>query len=234
MMLLGQVDVAAKLDEEGVRRAREAKHLFSLSFALTVAASGRVRLFRREAEIVRMQAEEAITLSEEHGFEAWLYRGQFNRGWALAELGQLHQGIAEMERGIAGSRRLGGSPFQQHAAALLAHAYARTGRIEEGLTLLNEALENSERTGEKVDQAEMLRLKAEVLLMRDRSSDGGSGALVSRCTRSRAPAGSQMVGVARDDRAWRDCSRSMAVATRRARCSAKSTAGSPRASTPPT
>ena len=33
--------------------------------------------------------------------------------------------------------------------------------------LLNEALEHSERTGGKVDQAEMLRLKADVLLIRD-------------------------------------------------------------------
>jgi predicted ATPase len=166
MQLLGRVSAAAKLVEEGMRRARESKHLFSLGFALT-ASGGRIRLLRREPEIAMMQAEEAIALCEENGFANFLYWGHFYRGWALAELGQADQGITEMEKGIAGFRQIGGAPFLQYAAALLAHAYARTGRIEEALTLLNEALQHSERTGEIVDQSEMLRLKAEVLLIRD-------------------------------------------------------------------
>ncbi len=41
------------------------------------------------------------------------------------------------------------------------------GRTGEGLAMLNEALAHIERTGEKVEQAEMLRLKGELLLMRD-------------------------------------------------------------------
>jgi predicted ATPase len=167
MQLLGRVSEAAKLVEEGARRARESKHLYSLGFVLA-ALGGRTRLLRREPEIAMMQTEEAIALCEENGFAAtWLHWGHFYRGWALAELGQPDQGIAEMEKGVAGSRRIGGVPFRQYAVALLAHTYARTGRAEEGLTLLNEALERIEHTGEKVDQSEMLRLKAEVLLMRD-------------------------------------------------------------------
>ena len=170
MQLLGRASEAAKLVEEGTRRARESKHLFSLGFVLA-AIGGRVRLLRREPESAMMQAEEAIALCEENGFAGtWLHWGHFYHGWASAELGQSDQGITEMEKGIAGSRRIGGVPFRQYAVALLAHAYARIGRIEEGLTLLNEALEHIERSGEKVDQSEMLRLKAEVLLMRDRAA----------------------------------------------------------------
>jgi predicted ATPase len=169
MQLLGRVGEAAKLLEQGVRRARESKHLFSLGFALT-GSGGRIRLLLREPEIARVQAEEAIALCEENGFANWLHWGHFHHGWALAELGQPDEGITEMEQGIAGFRRIGGVPFQQYAAALLAHTYARTGRTEEGLTLLNEALEHSERAGEIVDQSEMLRLKAEVLLMSDRAA----------------------------------------------------------------
>jgi predicted ATPase len=41
------------------------------------------------------------------------------------------------------------------------------GRKEEALEMLNEALAHIERSGERVDQAEMLRLKGELLLMRD-------------------------------------------------------------------
>src|SRR6516164_4201603 len=61
----------------------------------------------------------------------------------------------------------GGAPGQQYAIALLAQDYARMGRTEEALGMLNGALAQIEHSGEKIDQAEMLRLKGELLLMRD-------------------------------------------------------------------
>jgi len=111
-------------------------------------------------------AEEVIVLSEENGFTEWLNWGRFIRGWALAKLGQPEQGIAKMEAAVAAFRQAGGAPWQQYATALLAHARAINGRTEEALTVLNEVLEHIERTGEKADHTEMLRLKGEVLLMR--------------------------------------------------------------------
>ena len=53
---------------------------------------------------------------------------------------------------------------------MLAESYARVGRIEEGLALLNESLPHIERTGAKLELAEILRVKGEVLLMRDSST----------------------------------------------------------------
>jgi predicted ATPase len=47
---------------------------------------------------------------------------------------------------------------------LLAEAYGRAGRADEGLELLAEALEASHRTGECVYDAEIHRLKGELLL----------------------------------------------------------------------
>jgi len=54
------------------------------------------------------------------------------------------------------------------------------GRTGEGLAMLNEALAHIERTGETVDQAEMLRLKGELLLMRD----GAAAAEAEGCFRA--------------------------------------------------
>jgi class 3 adenylate cyclase/tetratricopeptide (TPR) repeat protein len=164
MQMLGQVGEAAKLAEEGLRRARESKHLFSLSFALS-ALEGRVRLLRREPQIAMLRSEEAIALCQENGFTVYLHHGRLYHGWASAELGQVDLGIAEMEQAMAGLRRLGGAPFEQYTTAVLAHIYAGTGRTEGGLKMLNEALQHCERTGERVDFAEMLRLKGEILLM---------------------------------------------------------------------
>jgi predicted ATPase len=152
--------------DEAQMRARESKQLFNLGFALIIAG-GIFRVFRREPTITIAQCEEAISLSEEGGFTNWLTDAQFYYGWALSELSQLDKGIAVMEEGIAGIRGSGGSPFMQYEVALLAHVYARTGQTRQGLRMLNDALAHIEQNGEKFEQAELLRLKGEVLLMCD-------------------------------------------------------------------
>ena len=165
LQLLGRLEEATKLAEEALRRAHESSHLFSLGHALSVC--GWMSRYRREPQMGLSYAEETIALAEEHGFAEWLPWGRFHRGCAQAELGQVEEGIAEMEAGIAGFRQLGGVPRQQYTIAVLAAAYARMGRIEEGLTMLDGALAHVERSGEKVDLAEMIRLKGEMILMRD-------------------------------------------------------------------
>jgi len=84
-----------------------------------------------------------------------------------------------MEAGIEDCRQRG-IPRRQYLTALLAQGYARMGRIEEALGMLNEALAYIERSGEKADKAEMLRIKGEMLLTRD----GGAIAEAERCFRA--------------------------------------------------
>jgi predicted ATPase len=164
--LLGRIGDAAKAVEDNLRQARESRRLIDLALVLTVTAET-FRYFLREPESALAQANEAIAISEDNGFSYWLHRGRFVRGWALADLGQLAEGLAEMESAMAGFRQIGGVPFAQFATARLGYTYARTGQTEKGCALLNQALEQIERTGERVVQAEVLRLKGEILLMRD-------------------------------------------------------------------
>jgi class 3 adenylate cyclase/tetratricopeptide (TPR) repeat protein len=178
LQLLGRIGEATRLADQGLRCARESGHLFSLGQALVV----RLQLFlqfRREPETVRALSEEAIALGED-GFATWLAFGRFHHGQALAELGQLAQGVAEMEAGIADLRRQGGEYWQPYRIALLAEGYARMGRTEEALRMLDEALAHIERTGEKVHEAEMLRVKGELLLI----GDHGATAEAEGCFRA--------------------------------------------------
>jgi tetratricopeptide (TPR) repeat protein len=177
LQLLGRVDDVIKLSDDGIRDARESKHLFSLGLALLVR--GLLAHYRREPESARAYYGEAITLSEENGFPSWLAAAQFYHGWELTELGRLEQGIAEMEVAAEDCRRLGVAS-RHYRTALLAEAYARMGRREEALGMLNVLQAAVERTGEKREQAEMLRLTGEVLLM------GGGGATeeAERCFRA--------------------------------------------------
>jgi tetratricopeptide (TPR) repeat protein len=164
LQILGQVSTAIGLLEEGLRNARESRRLYDLGFVLSVTG-GLVRGYRREPEILRLYAEEAIALCEENGFAEWLHQGRFSLGWALTELGQVEQGVSQMEVGIAGSRAIGGHPSQQYAAALLAHSYGKIGRVEDAIAQLSDILTSIETTGQKAQHAEILRLKGEVFVM---------------------------------------------------------------------
>ena len=84
--------------------------------------------YRREPEITRTYAETAMALANEHGFPEWMAWGMFHRGWAIAELGEVEKGVAEMEEGIAGFERLGGVPRKQFALGDAGARYQRLGR----------------------------------------------------------------------------------------------------------
>jgi tetratricopeptide (TPR) repeat protein len=166
LQLLGYSDESLKLAEEGLRYARESKDWLGLGALLSVIKVS-IHCNRREPQIVRLHTSEAIVLSEERGFVEWLHQARFYHGWSLAELGQLEAGIAEMEIAAADFDRRGGIPLRQFTNALLANAYAAIGRTDEALALLERALSSTERTGEKIGRAEMLRLKGQIHWQRE-------------------------------------------------------------------
>src|SRR5262249_6451725 len=118
--LLGRIDEAVKLSDEGLRHARESRHMFSLGMALLI--KGTLARFRREPESARTYYEEAVTLSEENGFPSWLAAARFSHGGALAELGRPEQGIAEMEAATEDCHRLGVA-MRHYRTVQLAEAY---------------------------------------------------------------------------------------------------------------
>ena len=169
LLLLGRVNEAQRVAASGLRHARDSGHLYSLGHALvSMAWINRIMRIPRQ---VREFAEAAIALSEEHGFPEWTSWGQFHRGWALAELGELRAGVAEMEEAVARFRELGGVPWQQSMALDLALKRASLDDLDQALAIVEESLTHIERTGERIDKAEVLRGKAELLLMRGESED---------------------------------------------------------------
>jgi adenylate cyclase len=138
--------------------------MFALNYALNIRAV--LCRLRHEPDAARIWSEQAIAMAEEYGFPWWLEFARRMHAWALTELGQLETGMAELASAIAASE-LHGFSDRQTERAQLAYCYARIHRTGEALSLLNDVLAQIERTGEKMHQAEILRLKGEVLLMHD-------------------------------------------------------------------
>ena len=85
-----------------------------------------------------------------------------------------------MEAAISAVREIGGLPFWPFTLARLGYAYARKGQRQKSLATLNTAIEEGDRTGSQMAQAEMLRLKGEVLVMQE----GTATAAAERCFRA--------------------------------------------------
>jgi predicted ATPase len=86
-------------------------------------------------------------------------------GWALAEQGQVEVGITQIRQGLAAWQAAGLKLRRPQHLSLLATAYEKAGQGEKGLAVLSEALEAADRSGERWWEAELYRLKGELLLV---------------------------------------------------------------------
>jgi class 3 adenylate cyclase/tetratricopeptide (TPR) repeat protein len=161
---LGYPDQALKRSSEEVALAEGLSHPYSLAYALGHAAW--LQLFRREEQAARERAEAAIALSTEQGFLSRLAVGTTVRGGALTEQGQVEEGIAQLQQSLAAFRAMGAEGGTAWIGFLpwLAAAYARAGRVEEGLSVVAEALAFVDKTEGRFSEAELYRLKGELTL----------------------------------------------------------------------
>ncbi|MBI3247508.1 MAG: AAA family ATPase [Deltaproteobacteria bacterium] len=162
LCLLGYPDQALRQIETALAFAREVAHPYTLALASYHAAV----VFQACGDWPRTleAAQSAMTLSTEQGFPYWRSSSQILYGWALARQGHSEEGIRHMQQGISDYAETGATLNRPYALALLAEAYGATGRADEGLVLLNEALTLVQGSGGHFYQAEMLRLRGELLL----------------------------------------------------------------------
>src|SRR5262249_13716118 len=143
-------------------QAQGLSHPFTLAAVLDYGAM--FHQFRRKPRAVHEQAEAAIALCTEQRFAYYLAWGTTMQGWAQVAQGQDEEGLAQVHHGLASLRATGALLRLPYYLALLAEACGRTGQAVEGLTLLDEALALVYKTGECWPEAELHRLKGELLL----------------------------------------------------------------------
>jgi predicted ATPase len=163
LWMLGYPDQALRSIHEGLTLARELAHPVNLAIALRWMAM--LHQSRQERQAAREGAEALVALAGEQGFTPESAQAMILRGWALAERGRGTEEIVQIQQGLAAYRATGSVMKQSYYLALLAEAYGKAGQVEEGLKVLAEALTVVHKTGEDVCQAELYRLKGELLLL---------------------------------------------------------------------
>jgi DNA-binding winged helix-turn-helix (wHTH) protein/predicted ATPase len=162
LWFLGYPDQALRSIRQALTLAHELSHPFSLAGALYFTAMLH-HLYREEHE-TQARAEELIALSREQGFPQWLALGGIMRGQALAVQGQGEAGIAQIRQGLAAYEAVGAKLGLPYLLGVLAEAYGKAEQPAEGLKVVAEALAVAQNTGDCFFEAELYRLKGELLL----------------------------------------------------------------------
>jgi len=165
LWVLGYPDQALAKVHDALTLARSLAHPFSLVEALVSVAL--IHQYRREGHAAQEPAEEAITLATEQGMPFWLAEGSILHGWALADQGQEEKGIVQIRQGLALWQDIEIKVLESYFLALLAETCGEIGQVEEGLSVLTEALAAVDDTGERLYEAELYRLKGTLTLQKE-------------------------------------------------------------------
>jgi predicted ATPase len=119
---------------------------------------------RREWSALQQQAEAAIAVCREQGFGSVLAQATTHQGHALAQQGKTEEGTALIREGLDAQLATGASLFRPWYLCYLAEVCGTAGRFDEGLAAMAEAMAIVGKTGERYNEAELHRVKGELIL----------------------------------------------------------------------
>jgi adenylate cyclase len=167
LMVLGYADQARQRNREAADLAP--RHTSPSSLLLPTAIGAILCRFLRDANGALESARRAFAIASERGIPGMMASMASVRGWALAEQGQLEVGIAETRRALEAYKAAATTPRTLDLVPL-AEVYGRAGQPKRGLALLARATEHIQSTGERFLEADIYRVKGELLLMREASA----------------------------------------------------------------
>jgi predicted ATPase len=165
---LGFAEQASDVAAEAMALAEALSHPHTLSYTIC-HARGMLDVCRGRTEDMRSYASAAVALSTEHGFPFWAAGGQILEGWAITCEGRANQGLELLEEGLSAWQATGARLWLPIFLALKAQAQAKAGRCEAALQTIEQAIAISNKTSERWAIAEVLRLKAGLLLATGRA-----------------------------------------------------------------
>jgi class 3 adenylate cyclase/predicted ATPase len=162
LFCLGFPDQALARSSAAIAEARRLAHPLSLAVTLGVGAI-LLSLVGDDAALGE-RADQLVAVATEQGFLQWRAHGTILRSWVKVKNGDVTEGTCLLRSCLSAYRSTGAEIWMPHFIALLARACEIAGQVEGGLTLLDEALQIADKTGERWFAAELNRLKGQLLL----------------------------------------------------------------------
>jgi predicted ATPase len=159
---LGELERARRLVEDALTLAMRSGHIPTMAYGHYYKCL--FEAVARNAHRALPHADALVDLSREHGLPFFLTSGTFYYGWTRWHAGDREAGTAEMRQGIALAREHGIGLAMPLYGLLLAEAEAEAGQIDAGLIRLDELLSEIERTGQCWIEAQLNRVRGELLI----------------------------------------------------------------------
>jgi len=160
---LGYPDRSLEVADEGVALARDISHPFSIVLALSYL--GMLHQFRRESDSALKAAVEARDICTEYRFDYYGAWSSLVRAWAIAESGQLDEGLAAYDAALEDFRRTSAGLRIPHHLGLLAGLHRKAGEVMAGLQRIDQAVAIADANSESWCSAELHRERGELLLL---------------------------------------------------------------------
>ena len=171
----GHPDEALDCAKESLEFVRDATQPFLLARGL--ASVGFVHVFRGDPQGPDSPLQAAIALCTEQGFTYFHAVVSAFHGANLARLGKPQEGISVMQANVRALRTVGSELLFTLIFADLASVHLALAQIDEGLAAVNDGLKCVERNGERWAEAELYRIRGQLLLARGLQD----AALVEKC-----------------------------------------------------
>ncbi|OGF66831.1 MAG: hypothetical protein A2Y62_10655 [Candidatus Fischerbacteria bacterium RBG_13_37_8] len=169
LWLLGHPEQALQLCNDGLLLARKLGHPHTLAFILLCCCE--LYWFLKDYQKVAEYNDELEPLCSKNGFLYFEAHAIFYNGERKALEGKTAEGIEQMRRGLAIMEGTGTLTCFSRLLARLADACLQKGEIDEGLKAVEEAFGIIQKFDERYMEAELYRLKGELLRMQNESDE---------------------------------------------------------------
>jgi hypothetical protein len=157
----GEPEYARRLSDEAIRRASELGH--AQTSAQAHYARSFLEILRDNPAATLRSAELAIAIAREHGMQLYAAVGEVHSTWARSRLPSPEVETAELRRVIGEYVKLGNRIALPLYLGLLAEGEVDFGAIDSALATIHEALALASKTGERLCDAFLYRLRGDIL-----------------------------------------------------------------------
>jgi predicted ATPase len=159
---LGYSDQATAQMRDALVMADQLSHPFSKAYVLSRAAW--LLIMKRDYAEAERCSVRALQFAREQEYPFWIALAILQEGWLIAQQGDARRAIVRLEEGLAQTRAAGTQITQAYSLGLLGGALATIGQAQEGVQLIDKALADVRQRHEGWCEAELLRLRGEILL----------------------------------------------------------------------
>lgn len=170
LWLKGLPEAALQAVERSVVDAQSIGHSLSLCYALGQGACP-VALLVGDLSAAERYASLLVDHSTRHGLALWATMGRCFRGVLAIRHGNHNTGLRQLQEAVDALRNAGYALYHTASLAELADGLGRAGDVDNALRVIEEALAQSTRNEETWCRAELVRVKAELLLLRADRAD---------------------------------------------------------------